>query len=152
MTKERRPRLRVAVAIRRDQRVLLVEHTKKGRSYWLLPGGGLDWGETIHHAGAREVAEETGLEVELGKLLFCCETLAPDDSRHIVHLVFEAESSSGEVRLPEEERITGSAWFTADEVRALSLHPPMQEAVADWLDREQDRRHLDPYLGNLWVD
>ncbi len=152
VTQERRPRLRVAVAIRRERQVLLVEHTKDGRSYWLLPGGGLDWGETLHTAGAREVVEETALGVKVGKLLFCCETISPDGGRHIVHLMFEGEADGAEVSLPDEERITGSDWFTADEVRGLTMHPPIQAAVADWLEREQDRRQIDPYLGNLWVD
>ena len=43
---EKRPRVRAAVAVLHEGRVLLVEHTKDDRRYWLLPGGGLDWGES----------------------------------------------------------------------------------------------------------
>ena len=86
---EKRPRIRAAVAVLHEGRLLLVEHTKNARSYWLLPGGGLEWGESLHDAVAREVREETGLEVVMGDLLYASETISPDRERHLVHLVFQ---------------------------------------------------------------
>lgn len=77
---EKRPRVRAAVAVLHKGQILLVQHSKADRSYWLLPGGGLDWGESLHQAARREVAEETGIQVSVGELLLASETLAPDGS------------------------------------------------------------------------
>ena len=45
VTKTKTPRVRVAVALINEQGLLLVRHQKRERSYWLLPGGGLEFGE-----------------------------------------------------------------------------------------------------------
>ena len=43
MIEKIRPRVRVAGILIEDDRILLIEHTKKNKKYWLVPGGGVDW-------------------------------------------------------------------------------------------------------------
>ena len=50
MTEKIRPRVRVAGILIEDDRILLIEHTKNNRKYWLVPGGGVDWGESAAEA------------------------------------------------------------------------------------------------------
>ena len=57
----RTPRVRVAALIRWQERVLLCRQEKPGKEYWLLPGGGVDGGETLDEALRRELGEELGL-------------------------------------------------------------------------------------------
>ena len=145
------PRIRAAVAVVKDQKLLLVEHTKQGRSYWLLPGGGLEWGEGLHEAVVREMVEETGLNISCGDLLFVSETLSPDGEKHLVHLVFAGSYQSGEIVVPEEERITNVRWVPLEQVSTLTLHPPMQAALSK-LDPDNWSQRVPVFLGNLWVD
>ena len=150
---EKRPRIRAAVAVLHEGRLLLVEHTKNARSYWLLPGGGLEWGESLHEAVAREVKEETGLEVVVGDLLYVSETISPDRERHLVHLVFQGELRGGEIAVPEEERITDVRWIELSAVSQLTLHPPMQAALSKLNPGTASHEVPSPvFLGNLWVD
>ena len=53
--------------IRRDDRILLVTNRSNGK--YSFPGGGIEVGETIEDALAREVMEETGIEIEVGGFL-----------------------------------------------------------------------------------
>src|SRR5918912_3634865 len=65
------PRIRYQGAIIRDHQVLLlkqVEHAS-GRSYWQIPGGGIEADETEEQCVQREMLEETGLEVQVDSLL-----------------------------------------------------------------------------------
>lgn len=151
---ENRPRIRAAVAVLHEGRLLLVQHTKADRSYWLLPGGGVEWGEGLREAAAREVLEETGFEVRVGDILFVSETLSPDGAKHLVHPVFLGRVLSGSVAIPDnEERITGVEWFDLSLVPTLTLHPPIQAALAKLDPETLERRPGDEiFLGNLWVD
>ena len=58
MTEKIRPRVRVAGILIEDDRILLIEHTKNDKKYWLVPGGGVDWGESAAEALIREFKEE----------------------------------------------------------------------------------------------
>ena len=56
------------VFIREGDSILLVKQDY-GQQYWSLPGGVMEYGESIDHAATREVKEETGLEINLGRLI-----------------------------------------------------------------------------------
>ena len=55
------PRIRVSAILRWRGRILLLRHEKAGGEVWLLPGGGVQGGESLVRALRRELWEETGL-------------------------------------------------------------------------------------------
>ena len=59
-------------AMIRDDQILLITHREHatGRTYWVIPGGGLEPGETPEQCARREMQEETGLDVRVERLLF----------------------------------------------------------------------------------
>jgi ADP-ribose pyrophosphatase YjhB (NUDIX family) len=65
------PKVAVAAVVRREGRVLLLQRSQRDSAHgrWILPGGHVDRGEEATAAAAREVAEETGLAVEVEGLL-----------------------------------------------------------------------------------
>jgi ADP-ribose pyrophosphatase YjhB (NUDIX family) len=89
-------RVRVTGVVIEDGRILLLnQDTDTGRS-WSLPGGKVEEGETLAAALVREMREETGLNVEPGRLLYVCDHL-PGNGTHIVHITFEARRVSGTI-------------------------------------------------------
>jgi len=92
-----------------EGRCLLLKRSmasKNNKGKWDLPGGKVDAGETFDEALRREVAEETGLEVSLERVLGAAESDAPE--RRVAYLILEARVVSGRVRLSEEH--TESVW------------------------------------------
>jgi ADP-ribose pyrophosphatase YjhB (NUDIX family) len=84
-------RVRVTGVVIEDGRILLLnQDTGTGRS-WSLPGGKLEAGETLAEALVREMKEETGLDVELGRLLYVCDHVPAE----VVHMTFEARRTGG---------------------------------------------------------
>jgi ADP-ribose pyrophosphatase YjhB (NUDIX family) len=86
--------VRVTGVVIEDDRILLLDQdTDTGRG-WSLPGGKVEEGEPIRDALVREMREETGLDVEPGRLLYVCDHL-PESGMHVIHLTFEARRAGG---------------------------------------------------------
>jgi 8-oxo-dGTP pyrophosphatase MutT (NUDIX family) len=53
-----------------DNKILMIHRNRDGNLYYIVPGGGVEEGETVIEAAHREADEETGLVIELGELLW----------------------------------------------------------------------------------
>ena len=62
-------RIRAGAVLIEDDKVALIERFRGGNHYYVFPGGGVDEGETIEEAAIREMEEETGLRVTVGRKL-----------------------------------------------------------------------------------
>jgi len=149
MAEKIRPRVRVAGILIEDGRILLIEHTKNDKKYWLVPGGGVDWGESASEALIREFKEETSLDIEVEKFLFISETIAPDRQKHVINLYFKikkVENSSNIMKLGEEKILTDLRFIPEDEIKNIKLYPNIKEKLIKLLNKE----NIEPYLGLLW--
>jgi 8-oxo-dGTP diphosphatase len=64
------PKVAVGVVLERDGQILLTRRGNEPRvGYWSFPSGFVDAGEMLEEAAAREVREETGLDVAVGRLI-----------------------------------------------------------------------------------
>jgi ADP-ribose pyrophosphatase YjhB (NUDIX family) len=117
------------------EKILLTRRTDNGR--WCLPGGGMDAGERLEETCIREVWEETGLNVRVGKLLGVYSTphrilVYPDGNRvQIVSMSFEAHVIGGELKLSDETSEFG--YFTVEEIRGMDVMEHHVERIEDAL-------------------
>jgi 8-oxo-dGTP diphosphatase len=141
----RSPRVRVAAVIVHENKLLVVKHEKNGVGYYLLPGGGLDWSESIFQCAKRELLEETGYFIEPEEVIFTSEAVAPGGVRHIVNFFVRSRFLGGELTPPEDDIIVSVDWITKEELKTLSLFPAMnEELLAAWEhDFKVPPRHLD---------
>jgi 8-oxo-dGTP diphosphatase len=147
------PRIRVSALLRREGRILLCRHEKAERAYWLLPGGGVNYGESLTDALQRELAEECGIEEDLpleGPVALV-DSIAPARTiraKHVVHIIFAGHlgGRSLEAVTSQDAAVRGHRLFALDELSGLALHPPIQRFLARW-------QPGDPvvYLGSLWA-
>jgi ADP-ribose pyrophosphatase YjhB (NUDIX family) len=140
-------RPRVAVVLVEDGKILLLKHKKIDREYWVLPGGGVEFGETIEEAGIRELVEETGLEVRLLNLLFISESIPPDKHRHVMNFYFQGKIVGGEEKLGEEEILAELQWHELDDLQHLQIYP---QVTNEMLDALRGGKTLGTSIGNRW--
>lgn len=140
----------MAAIIRTGDTLLLVKHAKGGRTYWLLPGGGVDKGETLEQALTRELKEETNLDIRVGDLVLANDSIAPDGGRHVVNLYFVAEVVQGDVAAGEDGRVTGAEYVPIADLAALTFYPDIRAALVEGLAK--GFRGAPAYLGAIWTD
>ncbi|RME84527.1 MAG: NUDIX domain-containing protein [Caldilineae bacterium] len=108
-------------------RLLFVRHNY-GRRHWILPGGGRQGNESPDVALVREMREETGLEVEVTRLVGAYLYLGNLKRDHI--FIFECRRLAGEVRVDGGE-IAEAGWFHPDELPE-NVFPGIAEVLATW--------------------
>ena len=124
-SEEKPPPVECAGAVVRDEagRLLLVQRAHDpAAGRWSLPGGRIEPGESAARAAAREVAEETGLQIEVGRLLQTVDL--PWNFR--VH-DFEATVVGGQLCAGDDA--ADVRWCTPEEVEALPVSPGLLDEL-----------------------
>jgi 8-oxo-dGTP diphosphatase len=111
-------------------RLLLVRRGRPpGQRLWSVPGGRVESGESVEQAVAREVTEETGLTVEVGRLLGTVHRAGPSGTTYEIadHL---ATVTGGELRAGDDATETG--WFEPGELPRLPFVTGLLDALRGW--------------------
>ena len=104
---ENLPQVAVGAVIFKDESVLMVKrsnHPAKGM--WAMPGGKIHPGETMRQALIREIKEETGLDIEVGEIVYVFDVIERDDtdgiSFHYVIIDFLCEMKGGQLKAGDD--------------------------------------------------
>jgi 8-oxo-dGTP diphosphatase len=124
-----RPQLAVSATIFRDGKILLVRRAHApGKGRYSLPGGRVEFGETLHMALTREVDEETGLRIEIVGLARWREALpAASQGGHYVILSFAARWIANEPVLNDEH--DDFKWLAPDALGDLEVTDGLPEVI-----------------------
>lgn len=120
--------------------VLLIRRAKEPRKgQWSLPGGKLEFGETLIEGVRREVREETGLEVEILGLIDVAETIRDAEAGaandHFVLIDYSARVISGTAVAASDA--AEARWFALAELDALPLWSEMRRIIALSAERQR---------------
>jgi len=123
------PQLAVSAAIFRDGNVLLVRRARSpGKGVYSLPGGRVEFGESLHTALAREIEEETSLAIDIVGLAGWREVLpSVPGSGHYLIMSFAAHWRAGEPRLNEE--LDDFKWLATGALGDLKLTDGLIEVL-----------------------
>ena len=87
-----------------QDQILLVRNKKGNSSYWSLPGGAVELGETLEEALRREAKEQTGLTVEMSGLYSVREVFFSDSDQHALIFTFMADIIGGEIEIDDPDQ------------------------------------------------
>ncbi|SDT52935.1 NUDIX hydrolase [Bradyrhizobium canariense] len=126
------PQLAVSAAIFRDDKILLVRRARSpGKGFYSLPGGRVEFGESLHTALYREINEETGLKIEIVGLAGWREVLPGTGGGHYLVMSFAAHWIGKEPLLNDE--LDDFRWLAPDALGDLKVTGGLQEVIqAAW--------------------
>lgn len=121
-----------------DGGVVLIQNR---RGYWGLPKGHVEEGESLAAAARREVAEEAGLEVEIGTLAFITEFFWPEAGEQLTQVFFAGGVVGGGLRPRPGETLQALVVPAGDLRRYLSWRPWL-EPLEQWLETGRAGYHV----------
>jgi ADP-ribose pyrophosphatase YjhB (NUDIX family) len=125
-----------------DGNILLLR--RKDNDKWTMPGGTLDYGESLTDCAVREVREETGLRIRITGLIgtytdpHILIAYSDGEVRQEFTLVYAAEIESGELKIDDESK--EAAWVLLSSAVELPLAESQRRRLLDVVEHQKDRR------------
>lgn len=129
MSLQKSPVIAVGGVVVKDGKLLMVRRAKEpGKGLWSIPGGRLEHGEHIADGVAREVKEETGLDVEVRQLLGILEV--PGDPHYVI-LDHVAGYPGNDEPVPGDD-VDDVRWVAFEDIESLDCTPRLLETLRAW--------------------
>jgi len=138
MVSDRNLRIRVAgFLLNEKNELLLVKHQKHGREYWLLPGGGVEYGETLKQALDREFVAEVVLKEKVQNIVLVHDSIHPGGDRHIVNIYFKIKAKKVKKITANSDNILKEAgFFSIRSFSKLLFYPGIKnDIISLWKKR-----------------
>lgn len=110
-----RPKVGVAVYVMRDGKFLMGRRLgAHGEGSWCVPGGHLEFGESIEDCARREVMEETGMKIRNIRFLGLTNDIFEAENKHYITISMKADWADIEPSIQEPDKFVEQAWCTLD--------------------------------------
>lgn len=120
-----------------DKIVLLKRSIEPFKGKWIIPGGHVEYGETVETAAVRESEEETSLKVRLKEILGVYSDKNRDPRYHTISTAFIAEAVAGELRVMTEAK--EAKWVTEKEIDFDSLGFDHKKILKDYFKWKKEK-------------
>ena len=141
---------RAAVIIIDRDRILLLRRIKKGKEYYVIPGGTIEDDEKLEETAVREIKEETNLNVELGDV-FCRVNDFMHNGTYFLAKKFSGELMFGgpELQVMNNDNQYHLEWVHKKDLQKLLLYPEeVKEKIIDYLSKvyKSDAKHYSNFF------
>lgn len=129
--------IRPATIVIKEGKVLLVRSKYKKEEFYLFPGGGMEFGETIEKAAIRETLEETGVKVNIKDLFHVNEYIYPEDwNKRSISMFFLAEVTEiSDPTTDDEGKIKEVVWIKLSNLDKYDVRPKrVKEMIKSFAD------------------
>ncbi len=117
-------RIRVQAVLINEGKLLLVKHVKNGKEYWVLPGGGVEYRETVIESLKRELKEELNIDLKTCKLITIRDFIPHNEDRHILDIYFFCTADISGIHLAEQDGILSDyGFFSIEELGKVTVFP-----------------------------
>jgi len=141
---ENKPKVGVGIMLLQDGKVLLgkrhddaqkASSDLHGEGTWTMPGGKLDFHETVKNGACREVLEEIGVKInpESLEVISVSDEIVPDN--HYVTIGFLCKDFDGDAKVMEPEEITEWKWYNLDNLPD-KVFPPSLKMIKAYLNNK----------------
>lgn len=136
-----KPGIGVGIMVMKEDKILLglrnpnkekASSELNGQGTWTMPGGKVEFMETLHNAALRELEEETSLKAQKLELISISDDMT--DTAHYVTIGFKATEYTGEVQTMEPETILEWKWFNIDNL-PKNMYEPSRIVVNKYLSK-----------------
>ena len=108
-----RPKVGVACIVWRDGKFLMGKRKgSHGADKWSIPGGHMEFGESLEETAAREAFEETGMKVKNVRFVAITNDISIEENHHYLTVWMEADWSEGEPTVTEPDKWIDHQWRT----------------------------------------
>ncbi|MEM2874278.1 MAG: NUDIX hydrolase [Candidatus Nanoarchaeia archaeon] len=125
-------RARVGVVLMQGRNILLLRDSRQSPPTFFLPGGVVRLGETLETAAKREVKSQTGVDIELQKILYIYDNIK-DENKHRLDIFFLAKIVAEQIATPRMQHIKLD-WVNIDLLPSMNLSPQIlrEQILNDW--------------------
>jgi 8-oxo-dGTP diphosphatase len=128
----------VDIIIEKNNKVVLIKRKNEPfRNMLAIPGGFVEYGETVEHAAVREAKEETGLKIKLIEILGVYSIPTRDPRKHTLGTEFIAKPLSKKLKASTDAK--EAKWYSLNEIKSKKLSFDHAQVIKDYMKWKKNK-------------